>query len=90
MRWLLHMQAEALDPVCGGGFAGRTNKLADACYGFWCGAALAVRPSLPWDVCVYDPSLTVSMGRPRGTPGFMQIRSLALGIYSMRMRSARF
>ncbi|KAH9961439.1 terpenoid cyclases/protein prenyltransferase alpha-alpha toroid [Lactifluus volemus] len=28
----------------GGGFAGRTNKLADACYGFWSGAALAVRP----------------------------------------------
>ncbi|KAH9990286.1 terpenoid cyclases/Protein prenyltransferase [Russula vinacea] len=42
VRWLLHMQAEALDPVCGGGFAGRTNKLADACYGFWCGAALAI------------------------------------------------
>ncbi len=41
VRWLSHMQA--LAPVGGGGFAGRTNKLADACYGFWCGAALAVR-----------------------------------------------
>ncbi|KAI0299525.1 terpenoid cyclases/protein prenyltransferase alpha-alpha toroid [Russula brevipes] len=37
VRWLLHTQAEAC-----GGFAGRTNKLADACYGFWCGAALAI------------------------------------------------
>lgn len=50
VRWLLHMQAEALAPVGGGGggggFAGRTNKLADACYGFWCGAALAVRTPL--------------------------------------------
>jgi geranylgeranyl transferase type-1 subunit beta len=34
VRWLLHMQGEALAPVGGGGFAGRTNKLADACYGF--------------------------------------------------------
>ena len=39
VRWLLHTQAESC-----GGFAGRTNKLADACYGFWCGASLAVRP----------------------------------------------
>jgi geranylgeranyl transferase type-1 subunit beta len=38
VRWLLHTQAESC-----GGFAGRTNKLADACYGFWCGAALTVR-----------------------------------------------
>jgi len=37
VRWLLHMQAQAC-----GGFAGRTNKLADACYGFWCSAALAI------------------------------------------------
>lgn len=43
VHWLLHMQVEALASVGGGGFAGRTNKLADACYGFWCGAALAVR-----------------------------------------------
>jgi geranylgeranyl transferase type-1 subunit beta len=38
VRWLLHTQAQ----TCGG-LAGRTNKLADACYAFWCGAALAVR-----------------------------------------------
>jgi len=37
VRWLLNTQEQA-----SGGFAGRTNKLADACYGFWCGAALAV------------------------------------------------
>lgn len=43
VRWLLHMQSQTLASVDGGGFAGRTNKLADACYGFWCGAALAVR-----------------------------------------------
>jgi geranylgeranyl transferase type-1 subunit beta len=41
VRWLLHTQAQ----TCGG-LAGRTNKLADACYAFWCGAALAVRPHL--------------------------------------------
>jgi geranylgeranyl transferase type-1 subunit beta len=39
VRWLLHMQTEA---ELGGGFAGRTNKLPDACYGFWCSAALSV------------------------------------------------
>ncbi|KAI9509992.1 terpenoid cyclases/protein prenyltransferase alpha-alpha toroid [Russula earlei] len=37
VRWLVHTQAQA-----GGGLAGRTNKLADACYGFWCSAALAI------------------------------------------------
>ncbi|KAF8494461.1 terpenoid cyclases/protein prenyltransferase alpha-alpha toroid, partial [Russula emetica] len=42
VRWLLHMQVQTLASVGGGGFAGRTNKLADACYGFWCGAALAI------------------------------------------------
>lgn len=42
VRWLLHMQVETLASVGGGGFAGRTNKLADACYGFWCSAALAI------------------------------------------------
>jgi len=34
-------QTETEAKLCGG-FAGRTNKLADACYGFWCGAALAI------------------------------------------------
>jgi geranylgeranyl transferase type-1 subunit beta len=43
VRWLLHMQVQTLASVGGGGFAGRTNKLSDACYGFWCGAALDVR-----------------------------------------------
>ncbi|KAH9954637.1 terpenoid cyclases/protein prenyltransferase alpha-alpha toroid [Lactifluus volemus] len=33
----------------GGGFAGRTNQLADACYGFWCGAALALHQILGTD-----------------------------------------
>ncbi|KAH8982280.1 terpenoid cyclases/Protein prenyltransferase [Lactarius akahatsu] len=35
VRWLLQTQS-------GGGFAGRTNKVPDACYGFWCGAALSI------------------------------------------------
>ncbi|KAF8267633.1 terpenoid cyclases/Protein prenyltransferase [Lactarius quietus] len=37
VRWLLQTQTQN-----GGGFAGRTNKLPDACYGFWCGAALSI------------------------------------------------
>ncbi|TBU21837.1 terpenoid cyclases/Protein prenyltransferase [Dichomitus squalens] len=36
IRWLVQNQTES------GGFSGRTNKLADACYCFWCGAALAI------------------------------------------------
>ncbi|KAI0049451.1 terpenoid cyclases/Protein prenyltransferase [Auriscalpium vulgare] len=35
-RWLLHTQDAT------GGFSGRTNKLADACYCFWCSAALDI------------------------------------------------
>lgn len=37
VHWLVQNQG------ADGGFAGRTNKISDACYCFWCGAALAVR-----------------------------------------------
>ncbi|KAI9442975.1 terpenoid cyclases/Protein prenyltransferase [Lactarius indigo] len=37
VRWLVQTQTHL-----GGGFAGRTNKFPDACYGFWCGAALSI------------------------------------------------
>ncbi|TRM62135.1 terpenoid cyclases/protein prenyltransferase alpha-alpha toroid [Schizophyllum amplum] len=36
IRWLLANQTS------GGGFSGRINKEADACYCFWCGAALQI------------------------------------------------
>ena len=36
LRWLLQNQGES------GGFRGRTNKEADACYCFWCGGAIQV------------------------------------------------
>ncbi|KAI0770607.1 terpenoid cyclases/Protein prenyltransferase [Fomes fomentarius] len=36
IRWLAQNQTES------GGFCGRTCKLADACYCFWCGAALSI------------------------------------------------
>ncbi|KAG1822702.1 terpenoid cyclases/protein prenyltransferase alpha-alpha toroid [Suillus subaureus] len=36
IRWLVQNQAS------NGGFSGRTNKDADACYCFWCGASLHV------------------------------------------------
>jgi len=36
LRWLLQNQDES------GGFRGRTNKEADACYCFWCGGAIQI------------------------------------------------
>jgi len=36
IRWLLCNQDKS------GGFCGRTGKTADACYCFWCGAALKI------------------------------------------------
>ncbi|KAG7088839.1 hypothetical protein E1B28_012794 [Marasmius oreades] len=36
VQWLINNQADS------GGFRGRTNKEADACYCFWCGAALKI------------------------------------------------
>lgn len=36
IRWLVQNQRP------GGGFCGRTEKVADACYSFWCGAALKI------------------------------------------------
>lgn len=37
LRWLVHTQDAA-----SGGFVGRTGKLADACYCFWCGAGIEI------------------------------------------------
>jgi prenyltransferase beta subunit len=87
VRWLLQMQVEALASVGGGGFAGRTNKLADACYGFWCGAALSVRAGTCTQYTT-DISLAVFLFCfvPCGDPHFVEIRSLALAICSMRTR----
>ncbi|KAI0698455.1 terpenoid cyclases/Protein prenyltransferase [Cytidiella melzeri] len=36
VRWLLQTQQAE------GGFSGRTNKVADVCYCFWCGASLSI------------------------------------------------
>ncbi|KAI0754575.1 terpenoid cyclases/Protein prenyltransferase [Daedaleopsis nitida] len=36
VRWLVQNQTDS------GGFSGRTGKIADACYCFWCGAALDI------------------------------------------------
>ncbi|KAI0783426.1 terpenoid cyclases/Protein prenyltransferase [Abortiporus biennis] len=43
IRWLV--QNQTLEH---GGFSGRTNKLADACYCFWCGASLHILGASPF------------------------------------------
>ena len=73
VRWLLHTQSQQsqrmpetqTESKLGGGFAGRTNKLADACYGFWCCAALAVRP-FPFPFLIPSPSCAVNSHTPHG------------------------
>lgn len=50
LRWSSHMQGL---PIEAGGFRGRSNKLVDGCYSWWCGGlftlidALLPRPVLP-------------------------------------------
>src|SRR6266702_4576310 len=39
LRWLVHMQGIEIEL---GGFKGRTNKLVDGCYSWWCGGAFAL------------------------------------------------
>ncbi|KAH9809845.1 terpenoid cyclases/protein prenyltransferase alpha-alpha toroid [Melampsora americana] len=43
LRWLALMQAL---PIEGGGFRGRTNKLVDGCYSWWCGGLIQVIEAL--------------------------------------------
>lgn len=43
LRWLVWMQSEPTDI---GGFRGRSNKLVDNCYSWWCGGSLAIVESL--------------------------------------------
>lgn len=43
LRWLVWMQGEQADY---GGFRGRSNKLVDNCYSWWCGESLAIVESM--------------------------------------------
>lgn len=43
LRWASSVQA---NPIEGGGFKGRTNKLVDGCYGWWCGGLFSLIGSL--------------------------------------------
>ncbi|XP_006456065.1 hypothetical protein AGABI2DRAFT_210804 [Agaricus bisporus var. bisporus H97] len=42
-RWLVNMQGSEVEL---GGFRGRTNKLVDGCYSWWCGGSFALLESL--------------------------------------------
>jgi protein farnesyltransferase subunit beta len=42
-RWLVNMQGPEIEL---GGFRGRTNKLVDGCYSWWCGGSFALLESL--------------------------------------------
>ncbi|KAG6860443.1 hypothetical protein C0995_011083 [Termitomyces sp. Mi166 len=43
LRWLVMMQGNEIEL---GGFRGRTNKLVDGCYSWWCGGAFALLEAL--------------------------------------------
>ncbi|GLB42943.1 putative terpenoid cyclases protein prenyltransferase [Lyophyllum shimeji] len=43
LRWLVMMQGSEIEL---GGFKGRTNKLVDGCYSWWCGGAFAFLEAL--------------------------------------------
>lgn len=43
LRWLVHMQGVDIEL---GGFKGRTNKLVDGCYSWWCGGSFALLEAL--------------------------------------------
>ena len=43
LRWLVHMQGVDVEL---GGFKGRTNKLVDGCYSWWCGGSFSLLEAL--------------------------------------------
>lgn len=43
LRWLTQMQGTEIEL---GGFKGRTNKLVDGCYSWWCGGSFALLEAL--------------------------------------------
>lgn len=51
LRWLVARQLQVE-----GGFSGRTNKLVDACYSFWVGAALALVESVSSEPSMFNRS----------------------------------
>jgi prenyltransferase beta subunit len=62
LRWSASMQAM---PIEGGGFRGRTNKLVDGCYSWWCGGLFPVIDGLleeesPVEDELFDRSTSLS------------------------------
>lgn len=64
LRWASSVQA---NPIEGGGFKGRTNKLVDGCYGWWCGGLFALisslQPTSQPSLDVYDRGTYISLSR---------------------------
>ncbi|PFH45619.1 hypothetical protein AMATHDRAFT_77974 [Amanita thiersii Skay4041] len=65
LRWLTHMQGNAIEV---GGFRGRTNKLVDGCYSWWCGGCFPLLEAL--DVCANDNVVVVVGGGGHGQPNY--------------------
>lgn len=59
IRWLFQNQTPS------GGFSGRTNKVADACYCFWCGASLYVcsRLLFPFSILISFMFISINFMR---------------------------
>ena len=43
LRWLVHMQGTDIEL---GGFRGRSNKLVDGCYSWWCAGSFSLLEAL--------------------------------------------
>ncbi|KAG6879072.1 hypothetical protein C0992_005352 [Termitomyces sp. T32_za158] len=60
LRWLVMMQGNEIEI---GGFRGRTNKLVDGCYSWWCGGAFALLEAL--GVGKQDHTVPAKAGEPK-------------------------
>ncbi|GAA5863709.1 hypothetical protein JCM3774_001221 [Rhodotorula dairenensis] len=66
LRWSASMQA---NPIEGGGFRGRTNKLVDGCYSWWCGGLL---PIVKYLLEGHDDTPAVGIGELYDEPSLRQ------------------
>jgi hypothetical protein len=54
-------------PMEGGGFRGRTNKLVDGCYGWWNGGLFAILSALIGPKVVDRPAVVIGLDSPRSS-----------------------
>lgn len=79
LRWATSLQGTAME---GGGFRGRTNKLVDGCYGWFCGGGLmtALEALVAQESSFYSPAPAPVVSSPASDASWQTVSDSAGGL----------